>query len=198
MKHNSNPEPPSPLRTDRLLLRRYEPADADLYYDAIQANRGHLAEFLPPRQEAMRSPADAESVIRWLEVMWQRREVFVYGIWELASAGYTGEVYLANADWHVPSIEVGYFLLREKTGQGYATEAARALVEAAFTCLGAVRVDLQCAADNLASQRVAERLGFALEGRQRLRHRKKSGALVDRLWYGLVREEYDPSIIKGV
>lgn len=187
--HDPYPEPPSPIHTERLLLRRYEVADAAMYYDAIQANRAHLLEFLPPQQEAMQSPAGAEAIIRWMAEVWQRREVFIYGIWEHPSGCYTGEVYLANADWHVPSIEVGYFLLQDKTGQGYATEAARALVEAAFNQLGALRVDLQCAADNRASQRVAERLGFTLEGRQRLRQRKKRGELVDRLWYGLLKDE---------
>lgn len=190
--HDAYPEPSSPRRTDRLLLRYYEPADATVYFHAIQANRMHLAEFLPPQQEAMRSPADAEAVIRWFTEMRQRREAFIYGIWERSSGSYVGEVYLANADWHVPSIEVGYFLLKDKTGLGYATEAARGLIEAAFTQLGAVRIDLQCAADNLASQRVASRLGFTLEGRQRLRQRKKSGELVDRLWYGLVLAD-DPA-----
>ena len=36
------------------------------------------------------------------------------------------------------------------------------------------------------------RLGFRLEGCQRLRHRKKDGSLVDRLWYGLLREDFNP------
>jgi RimJ/RimL family protein N-acetyltransferase len=52
------------------------------------------------------------------------------------------------------------------------------------------RVDLQCREVNEASQGVAERCGFHLEGRQRLRHRMKGGALVDRLWYGLLRSEW--------
>lgn len=181
--------PPSTVSTDRLLLRHYAPSDAAVYYHAIQANRAHLAEFLPPQQEAMQSPADAEGVLRGLDELWQRREAFVYGVWERGSGDYTGEAYLGNADWRVPSIEVGYFLVQEKTGRGYATEAARALIDVAFLQLGAVRVDLQCAADNKASQRVAGRLGFTLEGRQRLRQRKKTGELVDRLWYGLVREQ---------
>ena len=86
--------------------------------------------------------------------------------------------------------ELGYFLVRDATGQGFATEAARAALGYAFTHLEVSRVDLQCRADNLASQRVAERCGFRLEGRQRLRHRLKSGALVDRLWYGLLRSEW--------
>ena len=65
------------------------------------------------------------------------------------------------------------------------------LLRCAFDCLNVSRVDLQCRADNTASQRVAERLGFRQEGRQRLRHRKKDGKLVDRLWYGLLREEWE-------
>ena len=55
-------------------------------------------------------------------------------------------------------------------------------------------MDLQVRADNAASQRVAERCGFRLEGRQRLRHRKKDGTLVDRLWYGLLCSEWQDSI----
>lgn len=47
-----------------------------------------------------------------------------------------------------------------------------------------------CAADNLASQRVAERCGFVQEGRFRQHQRKKDGTLVDMLWYGLLREEW--------
>ncbi len=186
--HDTYPESPSPLHTGRLLLRYYEPEDAAVYFQAIQANRAHLANFLSAQHETMQSPADAESIIHWFREMRQKREAFIYGIWERSTGCYTGEVYLANPDWHVPSIEVGYFLLGDKTGQGYATEAACALVEVAFARLGALRIDLQCAADNLASQRVAARLGFTLEGRQRLRLRKKSGELVDRLWYGLLRE----------
>jgi RimJ/RimL family protein N-acetyltransferase len=81
-------------------------------------------------------------------------------------------------------------LLKDCTGRGYATEAARAALRYAFEIIQVVRVDLQCRVDNQASQRVAERCGFKLEGRQRLRHRKKNGELVDRLWYGLLREEW--------
>jgi RimJ/RimL family protein N-acetyltransferase len=181
--------PPAQIETSRLVLRPYQPGDAEAYLRAIQANWDHLYEFLPPQQEAMRSAADAAGVIAWLAEMWERREVFVYGAWERATGEFTAEAYLANPDWHVPSIEVGYFVVSAKTGQGYASEAARALVACAFTHLGAVRVDLQCAADNLASQRVAQRLGFTLEGCQRERQRKKNGQLVDRLWYGLLKAE---------
>ena len=54
--------------------------------------------------------------------------------------------------------------------------------------------ELQVAGDNPASMHVAERCGFRLEGRQRGRHRKKDDTVVDRLWYGLLRSEWQDSL----
>jgi len=188
---------PTEFASERLFLRAYRPGDGALYFRMIRENWDHLYEFLPPNVEAMQNEADAEAVIRWLNSEWQQRNLFLFGVWEKASGNYTGETYLANADWHVPSVELGYFLVHSSTGKGYATEAARATLRYAFEHLQVSRVDLQCRVDNVASQRVAERCGFRLEGRQRLRHRMKSGALVDRLWYGLLRSEWQESSVKG-
>ena len=146
---------------------------------------------MPPIVEAMQDEEDAEAFIGWVNSEWQQRNLFLFSVWEKATGMYAGETYLANPDWHVPSIELGYFLVRASTGRGFATEAARAALRYAFETLQVSRVDLQCRADNIASQRVAERCGFRLEGCQRLRHRMKSGELVDRLWYGLLRSEWE-------
>ena len=48
-------------------------------------------------------------------------------------------------------------------GQGYATEAARALAEVAFTEVGAHRVWAQLEPENTASSRICERLGMRRE-----------------------------------
>jgi len=189
-------DPPTDFASERLCLRAYRPGDGARYFRMIRENWDHLYEFLPSILEAMQNEADAESFIRWLNSEWQQRNLFLFGVWEKASGNYTGETYLANADWHVPSIELGYFVVRASTGKGFATEAARATLRYAFEYLQVSRVDLQCRADNEASQRVAERCGFRYEGRQRLRHRKKDGALVDRLWYGLLRAEWQDGTAK--
>jgi len=189
-------DPPTDFASERLFMRAYRPEDSVLYYRMIHENRDHLYEFLPSNLEAMQNEAEAEAFIRWLNSEWQQRNLFLFSVWEKSSGSYTGETYLANPDWHVPSIELGYFLVQASTGKGFATEAARATLRIAFEHLQVSRVDLQCRADNEASQRVAERCGFRLEGRQRLRHRMKSGALVDRLWYGLLRSEWQDGSIK--
>jgi RimJ/RimL family protein N-acetyltransferase len=182
---------PAEFETERLVLRAYRPEDAALYFRMVGENRDHLYEFLPENVLAMQSVEDARAILDWLKGERQQGNLFLFGLWEKTSGRYVGETYLANPDWHVPSIELGYFLVQAATGRGYASEAARALLRGAFDHLNMGRVDLQCRADNTASQRVAERLGFRREGCQRLRHRKKDGSLVDRLWYGLLREEWE-------
>jgi RimJ/RimL family protein N-acetyltransferase len=179
------------IETERLFLRAYRPEDDGLYFQMVRDNWDHLYEFLPEKVQAMQSEADARAYLGWLNAEWEQHNLFLFGLWEKASGRYVGETYLANPDWHVPSIELGYFLVKTATGRGYATEAARAALVCAFDRLNVSRVDLQCRADNTASQRVAQRLGFVLEGCQRLRHRKKDGALVDLLWYGLLRAEWE-------
>jgi RimJ/RimL family protein N-acetyltransferase len=115
-------------------------------------------------------------------------------MWEKATGSYVGETYLANANWDVPCIELGYFLVKASTGKGYATEAARAVIRFAFEYLMVSRIELQIAAGNTASTRVAELCGFRLEGRLRQRQPKKDGSVVDRIWYGLLRTEWNEGI----
>jgi len=63
--------------------------------------------------------------------------------------------------------DLGYELNPAHWGQGYATEAARAMLAFGFDTLGLHRVWAECVADNVASRRVLEKLGMILEGRLR-------------------------------
>jgi RimJ/RimL family protein N-acetyltransferase len=60
--------------------------------------------------------------------------------------------------------EVGYWLGRDARGRGIATRAARMICRVAFEQLGARYLLLTCAEGNAASNAIASRLGFALEG----------------------------------
>jgi ribosomal-protein-serine acetyltransferase len=183
-------DPPTEFSSERLLLRRYRPDDAALYYHMLRANWDHLYEFLPSELVDVQNAEDVAVVIRRHNAEWELRSLFIFGVWEQATGSYVGESYLANPDWKVPCIETGYFLVRNSTGKGYATEAARATVRYAFEHLKVSRVELQIRADNTASMRVAERCGFTLEGRHRQRHRMKAGPVVYVLWYGLLLSEW--------
>lgn len=71
---------------------------------------------------------------------------------------------LYDVDLEQGRAAVGYWLAPDARGRGVATHAVRLLVRWAFEHLGVARLELTCAPDNRASQRVAERCGFTREG----------------------------------
>jgi ribosomal-protein-alanine N-acetyltransferase len=85
--------------------------------------------------------------------------------------------------------DIGYELAPEHWGHGYATEAARAMVDFGFRELKLHRVSSWCIADNVASARVLEKVGLRLEGRLRENESFK-GRWWDTLLYGLLEDEW--------
>jgi RimJ/RimL family protein N-acetyltransferase len=67
-----------------------------------------------------------------------------------------------------PGTEVGWAIAKDAYGQGYATEAATAAIDWAFDALGWTEVIHCIDPENLASQKVAERLGSTNRGPGRL------------------------------
>jgi len=181
---------PTEFTSERLLLRRYRPNDIPMYYQMLHNNAGHLYEFLPFFLIDVHAEEDIKTWFDRQSTEWGARTLFIFGAWDKGTGVYVGESYLANPDWEVPRIEVGYFLIKEFTGKGYATEAAKATIQYAFEQMKVIRVDIRCAADNTASIQVAKRCGFTQEGCFRQHHRKKDGTLVDMLWYGLLLSEW--------
>jgi RimJ/RimL family protein N-acetyltransferase len=60
------------------------------------------------------------------------------------------------------TVTLGWWLRVSATGQGYATEAVRALVDLALKC-GFARIEVHTDPDNARSRALAERAGFVLE-----------------------------------
>ena len=82
-----------------------------------------------------------------------------------------GTAYLAGIDHRHRRAEFGV-LIGEPTcrGKGYGTEAARLVLDYAFTALGLHNVMLTCYEFNLAGQRAYARAGFREFGRRRQSH----------------------------
>ena len=60
--------------------------------------------------------------------------------------------------------EIGYGISEEYQNNGYATEAVRAVLEWAFSHPEVTAVEAETDDDNIASKRVLEKCGFALNG----------------------------------
>ena len=88
-----------------------------------------------------------------------------YAIWmiELKNGTFIGDLCFKGVRVD-GAVEIGYGLLEEFQGHGYATEAVGAAVEWALKQPGVTCVDAETEPDNVASQRVLEKCGFHFSG----------------------------------
>ncbi len=85
-----------------------------------------------------------------------------FSVKERGSGFLVGDVGLNPAEGEPGVIKVGYTVAPAFQGRGYATEAVRALIAYAFDTLGADVVRAYADAENVASTRVAEKVGMRL------------------------------------
>jgi RimJ/RimL family protein N-acetyltransferase len=173
-----------PLVTERLLLRRSSPEDAETisaYRSDPEVHRHQGWERTDPEgiraeidEMARRAPGEPGG---WVQLSVQERE----------SGRLVGDVGLARADGEPGVIKVGYTMAPAYQGSGYGTEAVGALVGYAFDVLGADVVRAYASADNVPSIRVAEKVGMHLV--ERFEHRYG-----DEVWFGVryERRREDP------
>jgi RimJ/RimL family protein N-acetyltransferase len=147
------------LETERLVLRPLEPEDL-----------APLAALLGDRDalEHWGDPLDLAATAAWIERNRARYAEHGLGrcavLWRESGAlvGDCGLVPTTVED--APEIELGWIVARSHQGLGVATEAAAAWRDHAFGTLGLARIVSMVSADNLASRRVAQKLGMRAEG----------------------------------
>jgi len=93
--------------------------------------------------------------------------------------------------WFGPAThEVGWVIAAGHQGRGYATEAARALLDYAFGTLRCHRVIATCQPENAASWRVMEKLGMRREAHFRGALHRPTGEWWDEYFYALLADEH--------
>ncbi|HPM52078.1 MAG TPA: GNAT family N-acetyltransferase, partial [Rhodoglobus sp.] len=145
----------SVIRTERLVLREWADDDREPWA-ALNADPA-VMEFFPSTLD--RKQADA-AFDRFSSQLAERG----WGLWAVALdgrfVGFTGLSVPRFEAPFMPATEIGWRFAREAWGHGYATEAARAVLEHAFSELGLPEVVSFTTVANVRSRAVMERLGM--------------------------------------
>ncbi|HEU5354359.1 MAG TPA: GNAT family protein [Actinocrinis sp.] len=184
-----SPSLPTPtLNTARLRLRAFEGADAsDLF--ALQSNAFVLRYWdAPPWTERAR----ADRFIATCRQMEQEGTGVRLAVDRVSDGAFIGWCTLNKWNPDFRSASLGYCFGEAAWGHGYATEAARALLQWAFDTLDLNRVQAEADTRNMASARVLEKLGFVLEGTLR-EDCVVNGDVSDSWVYGLLRRDWQTS-----
>jgi RimJ/RimL family protein N-acetyltransferase len=180
---------PTPtLPTARLRLRPFRDADAnDLF--ALHAS-AHVLRYWdsPPWADRAR----AERFITACRRMAEEGTGARLAVDRVSDGAFIGWCSLNSWNPDYRSASMGYCYDDAAWGQGYATEAARAVLTWAFDTLDLNRVQAETDTRNAASARVLEKLGFAGEGTLR-EDCIVNGEVSDSWVYGLISREWRPS-----
>lgn len=163
------------LETARLFLRRLTPGDAHAMYTNWSGDP-EVGRFL--RLRAHRSETETALLLSAWDTLYANPDYYQWGIVEKASGTLIGAISLYNdfaagpllRQWNAPGLDAsrevwcpGYSLGKAWWGQGYATEALRAVTDYWFTACGGSWLGGCCALENRASKCVLAHAGFVLD-----------------------------------
>ena len=157
---------PRRIESPRLIIRCWEPDDVDALITAVAGAIDHLRPWMPwIADEPMDRVARLALIEEW-EAAWASGGDAVYGAFVRPDPHppATPAVVVGGTGLHrrvgPGGLEVGYWVHAHHTRQGYATEIARAVTEAAFTDPDIDRVEIHHDRANEASAAVPRALGF--------------------------------------
>ncbi len=180
-------EPTLPIVTERLCLRPFTRGDVE----AVFAYRGRedVARFLS--DEPMSRQTCAEIVAeRTTQTHWtDEGDRVVLAVERQSDHGMIGEVSLTLRSLAARQGELGYVFHPHAQGQGFATEAARAVMMLGFASGGLHRIYARCDARNTLSWRLMERLGMRREAHFR-DHALFKGGWDEELIYAILEDEF--------
>ncbi len=144
------------LRTPRLRLRVWRESDRDAFA-ALNSDPEVMADLGGPL-----SRAQSDRKLERFSSSFAQRGLgrFVIESHEGAFLGYSGVMPVREGHPLNPNHEIGWRLMRQAWGQGYASEAAQAALHDAFTRIGLREVLAYTAPNNLRSQAVMKRLNL--------------------------------------
>jgi len=177
-----------PLQTERLTLRPYAPSDIPALLPLIGAREVAATTLRIPHPYAESDARDFISVIQ--EELASGTGLRLAIVLRESDTLCGGVGLRIETDHH--RAELGYWIGVPYWGNGYATEAARAVVKYGFETLGLHRIFASHFANNPASARVLQKVGMRHEGRQRA-HILKWGEFLDLEMYGMLAPDMNPT-----
>ncbi|EKS7420934.1 GNAT family N-acetyltransferase [Enterobacter ludwigii] len=145
------------LETPRLKIEPYD----DSHYEGLRVMDSDAGVMRYITGGIVKTPEETWEGIRRVQARWDKYNFSWWAIKEKSLGVIVGAAclqHLANVDG--APLEIGWRLVPEHNGKGYATEAAQAIVDYAAEQVGATYLVAVADPENIPSQRVMQRLGM--------------------------------------
>jgi RimJ/RimL family protein N-acetyltransferase len=182
--------PPYRIVTERVVVRCWDPRDAPLLKEAVDASIDHLLPWMPWARDEPQTVEEKVELLRGFRGRFDLGHDFVYGIFsrdESEAVGGTGLHTRVGED----AYEIGYWIRASRAGEGLATETSAAVTRAAFELTAIERIEIRVDPANERSRAIPRKLGYTEEAT--LRHRLHYPEPRDVVLYTLFRAEFPSS-----
>ena len=172
------------LQNDKILLRPHQVVDIEPLFAAVRESIAEISPWLPWCHAAF----SKDELAGFIEVSrngWVDGSQYQFAIFDMASSTALGGISLNHIAKSNRLANMGYWVRTSATGRGIATEAARLVARYGFGELGLTRIEIAAIPENVASRRVAERVGAKFEAVARNRM-VMHGRAYDAALYSLV------------
>lgn len=166
------------IQTDRLIIRRYKESDIDMQYQFLQDERLH--KFISPPK--LSREEEFEVIKKWI----LESDTSNYERWVIALKSTDepiGNISVNGIDRKNNYCNVGYVILFDYQGNGYATEALKAVSDYLLKGRKYYLVECSCNELNVASTKVMIKAGFTKDGYIQNRRKNLDGSYSGVVYY---------------
>jgi len=167
------------FETERLLVRHYSPADADIFF--LLNGNPEVMRYIRPVKSREETDLFFEEIIQY------SKNKPAYGrmaVIERKSNAFVGSFAIIPIEG-TDKMQLGYALLRQSWGKGYATELSIAGIQYVFTKTALTEIFAVTEVPNLASQKVLLKAGFTL-------HSTYTEGTKELLQYIFMKQDFQP------
>lgn len=164
-------------------------SDANTFLKLISSNRERFKKYFPITVSTTNDIKEVKNYIKQLSHNMKKKEMYPLGLF--LDEEIQGLVIIKNIDWNARKCELGYYIDEEQEGKGITTILVNNTITYCFEKLEMNKIFLRIAPDNTPSIKVAEKAGFSKEGLLRQDIKLFDGQVLDMIYYGILRDEYD-------
>ena len=182
MKHTGTQD----IKTKRLTLRKLELADTEMMFNNWTSD-DEVTRFL--RWDAHKTIDDTKNMIQMWIKNYHSDSTYYWGMY-LKDGEMIGSIGIMITSEYDLKAELGYKIGSRWWGQGYASEAARAVIDYMFENTDVERIEAYNSVENPASGKVMEKVGMRYEGISRHNYKTRDG-FQDCTLFGIIRDEWE-------
>ena len=185
------------IETDRLIIRCYNPEDADLLAKSVKESLDHLKPWMPWVHSEPEPIETKINRLRLFRAKFDLNKEFVFGIFNLEETELIGGCGFHPRIGHV-AIEIGYWINVNHIRKGFGTECAGALTKIGFKVQNLKRLEIHCDPENIASASIPKKLGYTHDATLRKRKLTEKNELRDAMIWSMFVEEFEKAPVSDM